>query len=249
MTMPSDEQLTAQLIELYREADLPIGAEVTGGVAQLSGLVSSPEMHQAAIDLARMVDGIVDVDDQLDTETFITDPDEDEAGQDVELRQPGGWEIESEEASIETQQDFAALDVGPHDFQRSVEEAEPYFPPTDPVLRPTTDDQEIEVIGGFQSDSMQELATREDAEPGDEPTEVDQYRDRDDEDIRDDVARELREDALTTDLELSVTVIQGAVFLRGTVASVDDAENAEAVAGRVPGVTEVHDLTQVEGET
>ena len=59
---------------------------------------------------------------------------------------------------------------------------------------------------------------------------------RDEEDIRDDVIRELREDSLTTDLKLTVDVRRGVVILTGTVQTLDDAENAQAVAARVPGV-------------
>ena len=92
---------------------------------------------------------------------------------------------------------------------------------------------------------MDELATEADAEPDDETDEITQFVARGDDDIRIDVLRELREDALTTDLRLEVNVINGIVFLKGTVQSVEDAENAEAVAGRVPGVVEVRDMTEV----
>ena len=51
--------------------------------------------------------------------------------------------------------------------------------------------------------------------------------------------RELLEDAATTDLRVEVEVRDGVVRLRGTVQDVVDAENAEEVAARVPGVDEV----------
>src|SRR2546425_457991 len=59
-----------------------------------------------------------------------------------------------------------------------------------------------------------------------------------DEALADAVRRELREDAATTALELEVVVRDGRVRLRGQVPDIVDAENAEAVAARVPGVLE-----------
>jgi osmotically-inducible protein OsmY len=50
---------------------------------------------------------------------------------------------------------------------------------------------------------------------------------------------------VTADLSVSVEVESGVVHLRGTVSSIDDGENAEAVASAVPGVTEVVDETDV----
>lgn len=52
------------------------------------------------------------------------------------------------------------------------------------------------------------------------------------------MACELREDAATTDLRVDVLVWDGVVRLRGTVPTLEDADNAEAVAARVPGVRE-----------
>src|SRR5438105_3153657 len=51
--------------------------------------------------------------------------------------------------------------------------------------------------------------------------------------------RELAEDAATTDLEIVVAVRQGVAHLRGRVSDLDDADNAESVAARVPGIREV----------
>jgi len=132
-------------------------------------------------------------------------------------------------------------------FQEAIEEGEPYFPPTDPVVEPSRGDQGLQVLGGFQDTSMDEMATEPDALPGEEPDQIRTYRSRDDSDIQDDVIRELHEDALTMELNLTVEVLHGVVFLRGSVSSLDDAENAEAVAARVPGVGEVQDLTELLG--
>ena len=59
------------------------------------------------------------------------------------------------------------------------------------------------------------------------------------------IRRELREDATTTDLPLGVAVRRGVAYLRGRVAGPEDAENAEAVAARVPGVVEVVERLEV----
>lgn len=111
-----------------------------------------------------------------------------------------------------------------------------YFAPTDPVLG-TNDQGGPEVVGGFDPTSMtSDMVDRStlDGQPGDEA-------------IADAVRRELREDAETTGLSLTVEVENGVVRLRGTVADLTDAEDAEEVANRVPGVREVVDETEVPG--
>ena len=102
-----------------------------------------------------------------------------------------------------------------------------YNPPIDPVV--TTDAHgNTRVLGGFSDSSMESIAVKRssDGALGDEA-------------IAEAVLRELREDAATTALRIEVSVSQGSVRLRGRVEDVVDAENAEEVAARVPGVTEV----------
>jgi len=70
-----------------------------------------------------------------------------------------------------------------------------------------------------------------------------------DDEVRSAVVRELREDAMTTDLELRVTVRDGEVILRGMVASLDESEAALEVASRVEGVGSVEDQIDVAGLT
>ena len=108
-----------------------------------------------------------------------------------------------------------------------------YSPPTDPVV--TTDMHgNTRVLGGFSSDSMEsiEVERSSDGTLGDEA-------------ITEAILRELREDAATTSLQLEVNVVKGVARLRGAVPDMVDAENAEEVAARVPGVTEVIDETKV----
>ncbi len=108
------------------------------------------------------------------------------------------------------------------------------FPPTDPVV---TSDRHgnTQVLGGFEPTSMitEEVAPSTlDNVPGDEA-------------LADAIRRELREDATTTDLQIDVEVRQGIARLRGRVPGMEDADNAEAVAGRVPGLREVLDELEV----
>jgi osmotically-inducible protein OsmY len=75
-------------------------------------------------------------------------------------------------------------------------------------------------------------ASAEDTLPGDEA-------------LAEAVRRELKEDAATTSLAVDVFVRRGVVHLRGWVPDMDDVDNAEAVAERVPGVREVVDELEV----
>ncbi len=115
------------------------------------------------------------------------------------------------------------------------EDAETYVPPTDPVV--TTDDQgNAQVLGGFGATSMEEpaVAPSETHGPADSA-------------LEEAIRRELRRDAATTDLPIEIEVIDGVAHLRGEVSDMVDSDNAAEVAGRVPGVLEVIDETDVTG--
>src|SRR5437764_14922424 len=107
------------------------------------------------------------------------------------------------------------------------------FPPTDPVV--TTDlHGTTRVLGGFAptaSDAPVAPSTLDNL-PGDEA-------------LADAIRRELREDAATTDLAIEVVVEQGIAHLRGRVPGLEDADNAEAVAARVPGLRDVVEELEV----
>lgn len=105
---------------------------------------------------------------------------------------------------------------------------EVYVPPTDPVVAPD-DRGGVEMLGGFSEtaiDGVAPLPSASDGRLGDEA-------------IEDAVRAALRRDSATTDLRINVLVRGGVAHLRGQVADLDDAENAEDVASRVPGVREV----------
>ena len=112
------------------------------------------------------------------------------------------------------------------DPTEAVEEAEPYFPPTDPVVR--VDAQgETQIAGGFGTGEPLEQQPQAVA-PSDEA-------------LEDLVHRALRLDASTAHLHLKVAVSEGIVRVQGPIEDESDAESALAVAGDVPGVVDVID--------
>ena len=113
------------------------------------------------------------------------------------------------------------------DWMTSVDEAIPYEPPVDPPVVPGGRDG-IEVAQGFaeSSDGEFDLAVA----PGDD-------------EITEMVQRLLRTDSATSSLDLRARTVDGVVYLRGLVASVEDSDLAVEVASRVPGVVDVVDQT------
>ena len=232
-----DESMLARLNETLSQAGIVVVAELDGETLVLSGEVESEENRQAALDIATAlteprglrVDDDIDVmsvapdqvgraAEQVDDAFAYVDPDADPLAQFA----PG----------VETEPDFTG-DIGTTDPQEAAAEAEPYFFPTDPVVRPASGDEQLEVLGGFGATSMDNLA----GAAG--------FDERNDDDISQAVLRELAEDALTTDLVIQVDTRNGVVRLRGEVPSLEDAENAEEVAARVPGVREVVEELEV----
>jgi hypothetical protein len=134
---------------------------------------------------------------------------------------------------IELDPDFAG-DIGTTSARLATEEAETYFPPTDPVVRPTGDDEALEIVGGFSATAM------------DDDDEVNARTNRSSDQVAEDVRQELIADALTTDLTVEVVMQGDTVVLRGSVPSLDDAENAQAVAARVSGPYYVREDLKIE---
>ncbi len=111
------------------------------------------------------------------------------------------------------------------DPMMATDEAEPYLAPIDPPVVPGGRDN-VEVAQGFAGSSEGEEQRA--GTPGDD-------------DITERVSHLLRTDAATTELQLEVETIDGVVYLRGVVPSLDDTDLAAEVAARVPGVVEVVD--------
>jgi osmotically-inducible protein OsmY len=228
--------------QLAQEAGVYAAVEETATEVVLSGLISSEEQRRAAIDIASAIapgKRIIDNLEMLDVlpeglDSLHISPRSEER---VEGAQPGTSESEGLEAGDFGDQVIHSNTLGaagPSGFTSDgdiSEGEEVYVPPTDPVLTP-----EGEVLGGFGFSSGDSV-TVETSSLGDRLS---------DGSIAAAIRQELREDASTTDLEIHVSVEGGVAELRGTVTSLDDAENAEAVASRVPGVVEVKENLKVQ---
>jgi osmotically-inducible protein OsmY len=246
---PEDRRLAVAIDRLLQEeAGIYAAVRVGGGVAYLDGMVDSAAQRDAASDLAGAVEGITRVQNDLEVEEFGA-PGE-AAGADGSVYADTTYQMLDRERVTNPQ---PLMELNEPDFNEPIpevggdmttnsmiaaEEGIPYMPPTDPVVRPSNYVQELEIVTGFGATSAEEfpdtLATSAlgDAPPGDE-------------DIRQQVVEALRSDAATTDLLIDVVVRNGVVRLRGRVPTLDDAESAEEVAGRVPTVVEVIEELEV----
>jgi osmotically-inducible protein OsmY len=235
---------------LARRAGVEAIVEQDDHTIRLSGRVASEEARQAAEEIATVMADGQKIENDLEIEVvlpadlgdFMTPLPSAEVAARLEEREA---DVTDEEPSIlesilASDDDFSATEDGSlARVQEALpeEDGEPSFPPTDPVVGLNPRD-ELEVIGGFESTSVDEIdvdPSAEDSQPGDEA-------------LADAVRRELREDAATTDLKIEVLVRRGIVYLLGPVDGPEDAEQAEEVAGRVPGAREVIDLLQIGGK-
>ncbi len=246
---PAERQLAATIDRrLQEEADIYAAVRVGAGVAYLDGVVESAEQRDAASDLTAAMAGIERVQNDLDVEE-IGAPGQNTTTNTSTYADAGSQLLDSDLVTDpqplrdDLQPDFndETAEIGGDmttDAMIAVEEGLPYMPPTDPVVRPSNDDQELSISGGFGETSddeypdLQATTALGDAPPGDE-------------DVREQVLEALRTDAATADLVIRVTVRNGIVHLRGTVPTLDDAESAEEVAGRVPTVVEVREELEV----
>jgi osmotically-inducible protein OsmY len=215
------------LTAVMEAADIFVSVSIRDGALVLEGEVDSEEVRQAALDLAggfAKRAGLT-IEDAMEVLEI-----------DIELG-PGEY-ADVDSADLSPMDASTLTDVGTIDPGLASDEAIPYFPPTDTVIGEQLIEQdEVEVIGGFEP-------TSEDHDEED----VSLRHLEDDERITDDVRKELRQDATTTDLaHIAVTTFNRVVHLRGTVETLEDAENAEEVAGRVPGVAEVREDLKVLG--
>ena len=205
------------------------------GTIVVSGMVQTEGERIAAIEIAQELAGADRVVDDLEVLSVIPDEIDGQSLADVQPTDfmdtaPGTRDNEAIEPGDFTDQDILTNPAGASGpgytaADEDISEGEEvYVPPTDPVRGPDN-----EVLGGFATTSMDEV----------QPIQGD-------EDMRDAILTELREDAATTDLEIQVQVRKGVVRLRGRVTDMLDAENAAAVAERVPGVVEVLEELDVE---
>lgn len=230
------DDLLSRMTAALEDAGIFVGTEVDGDTVVLSGEVDSVENRQAAMDVARATLGhagvrFVDAIDVMDIapDTVFEDS--------PRLSTAEYWDNETAGAphdpnrsAIEFDPDFTD-DIGTTDPQIAVAEGVPYFPPTDPVVRPADNAEELDILNGFAPDAMDDPALRNTP--------------RGDDEIAHDVARALRNDASTTDLAIAIGARGGVVVLRGDVPTLEDAENAEAVASNVAGVVEVREELRI----
>jgi osmotically-inducible protein OsmY len=243
----SNERTVRRRIEqALADAGLAVIVTDAGMVIRLDGRVDTDEARQAASDVVaaiapdRRIENNLEVEEVLPLSTTAMRSDSLAAGDlpdTLDEALVGGSDIEPDftDQELETSGTEMAGEASATDeFDPDAETV--FFPPTDPVI--TIDDQnEVQVLGGFTPTSMDEIEVEPsalDGQPGDEA-------------LADAIRRELREDALTTDLTIRVIVRDGVAHLRGAVPSLDDAESAEEVAGRIPGVREVIEELDVVG--
>lgn len=237
-----------QLNQTLEAAGLNLATELRGQTLYLSGEVDSEQNRQAALDVAQAVAAArawsIDDNIEVSEDDRVEGPSAtaaEESG-DFAYQDPDTTAYQDLEGDVAgTQPDTDEFDpdftddVGTTDPEVAAAEAVPYFPPTDPVVRVENegDADDLEITGGFSSDSMDDLtATGGVTTPGDD-------------DVTDAVMRELTEDSLTADLAVQADTRNGVVYLRGTVQTMEDAENAEAVARRVEGVQDVNEQLRV----
>jgi BON domain len=193
---------TSTVARIEREleaAGLHLIVEQDGGVLRLSGRVGSAEDRQAAEDIVAGLAGGAQIDNAIDVDTILPT-----TLDDFQADEPDAYPTESlaeaERRGGEVDADFTDQELltdpiaaaGPSGSADDpvADGDEVYVPPIDPVVR-ANDQGELEVLGGFSSDSMDEVGVA--------PSASDAYLG--DEAIRDAITRELREDALTTSLE------------------------------------------------
>jgi len=235
-----DSAMLSRIRLTLEEAGMYIGVDLRDGVVSLSGAVESDESRTAAIDVASAAsrDRGYRIEDDLDV--LQTAPDAgflgaDDAGGGADAFIASDVNRDGDlDAAFESEPDFAGS-VGTTNSEAVVEDGRTYFAPTDPVVLPSEDDQQLQVVGGFGETSV-------DSTEG-----AASFDDRNDQDITPDVLRALRKDALTTDLHVRVSALDGVVHLHGQVESPEDAENAEAVGSRIGGAKEVREELKIVG--
>ena len=233
--------------ELARMDGGTIVVGAASGAIVLSGTVETQDLRKRAVKTAAKLAQGMQVIDSLEVQREVAEGVEDTAGVNADELTIDGEQAMSPPAILESNLDAGTnhvpletdesdvVDPSVYDAVDPVEDDPAYFPPTDPVIGAGQGGETI-VLNGWSptsTDSQEVSASAEDNQPGDEA-------------LADAISRELREDAATTALRVEVRVDQGVAHLRGRVPDLADAENAESVASRVPGVRNVVEELDVE---
>ncbi|MGH2461206.1 MAG: BON domain-containing protein [Chloroflexota bacterium] len=206
------------------------------GVVALDGAVRTDQARRNAEQLACEVPGVRKVVNRLNLNTLVGSMPVNRAVDSPEL----AAEIELTNFHVVAgTEDRFNESIGTTDTAIATDEAIPYFAPTDPpTRRAPRREGGYTVVGGFSETAL------------DTPIDLEQLpralTDGDDEIARR-VRLALKEDAGTADLPIHVVVRRGVVRLRGAVPSLTDAELAEEVASRAPGVLDVEEKLDVVG--
>jgi len=230
--------LARRIAEQFAQAGLQVTVESADGSLLLSGIVESEEAREAAVDIVSQAVPGAHIDDQIEVESVLPTDVDDFAGDEptaemAETRADIADQIEpdftDQPGLFDPIEASGAESSNPED---PAESGEVYTPPTDPVLS-TNIHGEARVLNGFDSGEPLEVEpSASDNRPGDEA-------------LADAVRRQLAEDSATTDLNIVVAVRNGVAHLRGRVSDLDDADNAESVAARVPGIRDVVEELEV----
>lgn len=232
-----DPDLTAKLHAAIAPFDvIGLRAEARSGVAYLRGLVAShvirEQVEYAVLEvpgIRGLISGLV-----VDSET----PRDMLLAADLEPLLGSPEEVAGIPTIPGTEPEFNKT-IGTTDSAMAADGSDVFYPPTDPVVRPIgRNSGDLEIVGGWSAGSLDSPISAEDR-----PT----HYARGDEEVEEDVKRALGEDSATTDLDIRVLVRGGVVFLFGRVGSIEDADLAEEVAGRVDGVSEVREELEVAG--
>jgi hypothetical protein len=231
--------LVSRMTAALEEVGIFVGAEIDGDTVVISGEVDSVENRDAAMDVARATLGraglrLVDAIDIMEiSPDSVYDPSPRLSASGYRESDAAGAGDQQDRGAMEIDPDFID-DIGTTDPQIAAAEGVPYYPPTDPVVRPADNPQELDMLNGFAPSAMDDRAS------GDGP--------RNDEELVAEIEQALRDDASTMDVAdgIAVGVRDGVVLLVGDVPTLEDAENAEAVAGMVAGVVEVREELRID---
>lgn len=224
--------LARRIQEQLAEAGLQVSVEPADGALLLSGIVASEESRQAAADIVSQAVAGARIDNQLEVESILPTDIDDFAGDEptaemaddrIEIAEQIEPDFTDQAGMSDPVQASGANSSNAEDL---AETGEVYTPPTDPVVS-TNLHGDARVLNGFDAgEDLEVEPSAMDNRPGDEA-------------LADAVRRQLAEDSATTDLNIVVAVRNGVAHLRGRVSDMDDADNAEAVAARVPGIRDV----------
>lgn len=225
-------------LRLVDEAGLFLSVRVEGTVATLEGLVESYEQLEAALDIVGGVDGIERVENAIEVEEFDSQSDRLPATM-REATPENDREANFEAGSLvqpayPRRRPYRARDLdATENSMVAAQEGVPYIPPSARTARSAGTDARF---GTDRRDVESELEDAEEASPGGEEVDADA-----EDDFAARVLDELASDAATAHLALRVDARGGVIWLRGRLRTVDEAEAAEAVVRRVPGVRDVRE--------